>query len=309
MKFDVIRSITINAPLSTVRTLVEDFAHWNRWSPWVVLEPECKVTVEGEVNTPGHVMRWEGNVIGSGQNTINSSTPEQIDYDLEFFKPWKSKAKVSFIFEQVGEQVKATWTMHSNMPFFLFFMIKTTQNYIGMDYDRGLKMLKEIAEKGQLACETINAGTTHYEGFSYVGIKRTVAIKDMPSTMAKDFEKIVNDIVITGSKSAKNWICVYPKFDINKGLATYIAAVSDEDLGELNLDPSYENGQIHSGTVLEIKHNGAYEFLGNAWSMGMMHARADKLKCKGHPFEQYWNSPFEVAPQELKTSVYLPLKN
>lgn len=89
---------------------------------------------------------------------------------------------------------------------------------------------------------------------------------------------------------------------------TYIAAVSDEDLKEVDLGPDYVRGEIASSKALEIKHDGAYDFLGNAWSMGMMYLRAKKMKGKHFPFEQYWNSPMEEEPDNLKTSVFYPVK-
>ncbi len=308
MKFDVQKSTVIDAPLATVHDLVADFNNWNSWSPWTIIEPECSVTVEGTPKQSGHAMQWDGEVIGSGRNTLLSNSMQQLDYDLEFFKPWKSKATVSFHFEDLGQQTKVTWIMNSSMPLFLFFMVKTMKNWIGMDYDRGLRMLKEIAEKGHVNCTTTNNGIVEYQGFSYVGIKRSVAFADMPEAMKQDFDKLVQDIVIEGQKGAQHWVCIYPKFDMKNMIATYIAAVSDEDVGDLSLDSSYIRGSIGDSKSMEIKHDGSYDFLGNAWSMGMMYMQAKKHKANGDPFEQYWNSPMEVAPDELKTSIYFPIK-
>ncbi|WP_444995344.1 SRPBCC family protein [Aliikangiella sp. IMCC44359] len=308
MKFEVNKSTTIEAPISKVRALVEDFNHWNSWSPWTIIEPGCVVNVAGNPKEPGHSMSWDGEVIGSGKNTLRSADSNQLNYDLEFFKPWKSKAKVSFLFEEIDNKTKVTWIMSSSMPFFMFFMIKTMKNWIGMDYERGLRMLKEIAEKGSVKCQTTNNGMVEYKGFSYVGIQRTVPVSDMPVTMKEDFEKIVNDIVVNGQKGAKHWVCIYPKFDMKNMKATYIAAVSDEDLENINLDPEYIKGQIDDSKALEIKHDGSYDFLGNAWSMGMMYMQAKKIKGTGFPFEQYWNSPMEEAPDDLKTSIFFPSK-
>ncbi|MBR9910022.1 MAG: hypothetical protein GYB33_06665 [Gammaproteobacteria bacterium] len=308
MKFDVEKSTLIAAPMTQVRELVADFHYWNSWSPWTVVEPACPISISGHPGEPGHSMTWEGEVIGSGKNTLQSSDAQRLHYNLEFFKPWKSKAKVCFLFEEVGDQTKVTWTMNSSMPFFLFFMLKMMKNLIGMDYERGLRMLKEVAEKGSVKAETINNGIVEYSGFSYVGIQRSVPVSEMSTTMRKDFEQLVKDIVIDGQKSARHWVCIYPRFDIKNMKATYIAAVSDEDLAGLNLDSSYVKGQVKDAKMLEIKHSGSFDFLGNAWSMGMMNMRARKLKGSGFPFEQYWNSPMEVAPDDLMTSVYFPLK-
>jgi len=40
----------------------------------------------------------------------------------------------------------------------------------------------------------------------------------------------------------------------------------------------------------------------------MMYLQAKKIKQGAFPFEQYWNSPMEEKPEDLKTSVYFPLK-
>ncbi len=308
MKFEVSKDIVIDAPIADVRALVEDFNHWNSWSPWTVVEPTCLVEVSGEAKELGHSMFWNGSVIGSGKNTLIRYSSERLDYALEFLKPWKSKANVSFVFEERDNKTKVTWLMDSNMPIFMFFMIKTMKNLIGMDYDRGLRMIKEIAEKGTLKSETIDNGVIEYQGFTYVGIQRTVAVADMPALMSKDFERLVDDIVSKGGRGAKHWLTIYPKFDVKNMRATYIAAVSDEDLQSLKLDPSYVQGEIASGKTLEILHNGAYDFIGNAWSMGMMKLRAKKIKGRGAPFEQYWNSPTEVQPDDLRSSVLFPIK-
>jgi effector-binding domain-containing protein len=314
MKFDIKESITIDAPLIRVRELIEDFNQWNAWSPWTVLEPSCKVTVLGKPKQPGHSMSWDGKLIGTGQNTLVAIQDEQLNYQLEFLKPFKSKADVSFVFEEQSEssntlsQTKVTWSMISSMPFFMFFMVKTMKNVVSMDYLRGLKMLKAIAEKNSLHCETIDQGVVDYQGFSYVGIQRSVAIKDMSSLMQEDFAKIINDVVIDGQKGARHWVTIYPKFNFKTMQATYIAAISDEDAKDLQLDSSYISGHIKNSKALQIDHNGTYDLLGNAWSMGYMIIRGREHKSSGYPFEQYWNSPVEVPPEELKTSIYFPVK-
>ena len=165
-----------------------------------------------------------------------------------------------------------------------------------------------MAEKGEVKAKTTNNGVVDYEGFSYVGIQKTISIDDIKNTMPKDFEKIVQDVVITNNKSAKHWVSIYPKMDMKNRRMTYIAAVSDEDLDGVDLDSNYIRGSLNGGKVLEIKHDGSYDFIGNAWSMGMMYVRAKKMKQRDVPFEQYWNSPLEVSPEELKSSIYFPLK-
>ena len=308
MKYHIERSTLIDADKDRVLSFIKDFNKWNSWSPWTIIEPDCSITVEGTPGDEGHMMRWDGSVIGSGINTLVSNNGSELTYNLEFWKPWKSKAQTRFILEETNEGTKVTWTMDSSMPFFLFFALNSMKTLISLDYDRGLRMLKEMSEKGTVDADTTVNGIVDLEGFSYVGIQKTAPIEQMGPEMKKDFEKLMHDVIQKRGKSAKNWLSLYPKMDMKNMRMTYIAAVSDEALQGEDLSPEYVRGTVKTGKAFEIKHRGSYDFIGNGWSMGMMHIRAQKLKQGGVPFELYWNNPKEVSPHELQTSIYFPLK-
>lgn len=308
MKFQVSRSITIAAPLDKVKSLVLDFAHWSAWSPWTILEPDCKIDITGDPGTVDHSMTWEGSMIGSGRNTITDLDDHQITYNLQFLKPFKSQAIVRFDFATSGKDTSVNWTMDSSMPFFLFFLIPSMKGMLSLDFDRGLRMLKAMAETGHVNATTTNKGIVDLEGFSYVGLLRTVHMDQTAETMQTDFDRLIQDIVVTHKKSAQHWITLYTKMDMKTMNMTYIAAVSDEELSDVTLSDDYVRGSVQTSKALEIHHSGPYDFIGNAWSMGMMYLRANKLKQAPHPFEHYWNSPKETKPEDLETSVYFPLK-
>jgi hypothetical protein len=42
--------------------------------------------------------------------------------------------------------------------------------------------------------------------------------------------------------------------------------------------------------------------------MRMMHLLTKKIKGKSIPFEEYWNSPKDTDPKDLKTSIFSPVK-
>lgn len=308
MKYHVERSILIDAPESTVKPLIQDFSHWNSWSPWTVAEPDCPVDIKGEPATPGHSMKWDGQIIGSGQNVLASMDDHTLNYDLAFFKPFKSQAKTAFHLQKKDGGTEVTWTMDSQMPFFMFFMVPMMKTMIGMDYDRGLRMLKEVAEEGQVKASTTNQGLVDLDGFSYVGLQRTVSIGEIGEKMQQDFDTLTEELVHKHDLKPDQWVSLYPKISMKKGEMTYVAAISDEGLSEASLPPQYVRGSVTPARALEVKHDGPYDFIGNAWSMGMMYLRAKKIKQAGVPFEKYWNHPKDVAPAELETSIYFPVK-
>ncbi|MDF2379612.1 MAG: SRPBCC family protein [Candidatus Gracilibacteria bacterium] len=308
MKYHVKSSIVINASLKKIQSYISTFEKWNTWSPWTIVEPKVKHKTTGKPGTIGHKMSWDGKIIGSGTNTISEIGKNSFSYDLEFKKPFKSHAKSKIEFKKVKKGIKVTWSLDSSMPFYLFFMIKSMKAWIEMDYARGLKMLKAMAEDGKIKAKTTNMGVKKYKGFSYIGIRKTSTMKLMPKDMQAAFGELVDFVVMKNKTSAKHWISVYEKSDIGNKMFTYVAAVSDEKLKDITLPDHFVRGKIKNGKMLEIKHQGSYDYLGNAWSMGSMTVRAKKTGGKGYPFEYYWNSPFEVTEEKLKTSVFFPVK-
>ena len=43
-KISVVKSIVIGAPVERVYAVVRDFKQWQAWSPWLIAEPDAKVT-------------------------------------------------------------------------------------------------------------------------------------------------------------------------------------------------------------------------------------------------------------------------
>jgi hypothetical protein len=46
--------------------MVSDYNNWKTWSPWVEMDPELAITVEGEPGKAGHKMSWKGSKLGRG---------------------------------------------------------------------------------------------------------------------------------------------------------------------------------------------------------------------------------------------------
>jgi len=307
MKFQVDKSVTIDAELSTVRPYVADFKQWSAWSPWSIIEPNHQSSFVGEPGEAGSLMSWDGEIIGSGKMTLTSVENDHYQHDLEFLAPWKSEAKASVALKSMGNATEVTWTMDGDMPFYLFFMVGMMKAWIGMDYERGLTMLKELAEKGKVDAKTTDEGLVDFAGFSYVGLANKSLMEDMPADMQSDFERVMTDFA-GATNPPQHYLTVYTKVKTAKQLFSYVCAVSSESADQLELGDRYVRGQIPSQKMLEIRHRGSYRFLGNAWSMGHMVTRAKKIKQNGKPFEYYHNSPTEVEESELLTSIYFPVK-
>lgn len=305
-KLNVKRSIQIDAPVEKVYGVVSDFHQWQPWSPWLIMEPGVKVTVQDD----GKYYEWEGNRVGAGNMTVLSAQEnEWVDYDLMFLKPWKSQSNVRFEVKSENGGTKVTWYMDSKLPFFLFWMKKMMNALLAMDYDRGLAMLKDYVEKGKVNSQLEFEGESQFEGLTYVGIKSDCAMSEIGPKMDADFKKITAFLedhkdLISGAP-----ISIYHKWDMVKGKAQYTSAIPVSSVPS-GLPSDFIIGEVPPTKVYTLKHRGDYGHLGNAWStmMSMVQNKTFKQNKKIHPFEVYQNDPAKVPAEELITEVKFAIK-
>ncbi len=305
-KMFIERSTQIGVEPSKVFNIVSDFNHWQAWSPWLIMDPTTAVNVRSD----SKYYEWKGGRVGEGNMTItNEVENSSVDYDLMFLKPWKSKAKVSFHIEPKDGGSEVRWTMDSSLPFFLFWMKKMTEAFIGMDYERGLNMLKEYVEDGKIKTQLDFKGESQFEGTQYVGIERTCSKEQLGPQMAADLTKISEYLSDKKEMIAGAPFSIYAKWDMVKDQITYTTGIPVSKLMN-DLPSGLKSGGIPSTPVYTIEHKGPYMHLGNAWSTLNNMARGKEFKWnkKIYPFEVYLNDPENTAPEELLTAVHFPVK-
>ena len=300
--FNVEKSIVINAPINQVFVTVRDFHTWPIWSPWLIVEPEC----EAKVSPDGMQNSWDGKIVGSGKMIIDRAEENKaIHYTLTFLKPWRAISPVSFLFEQSNEGVNVTWTMEGSVPFFLFFLKKMMGALVGMDYQRGLTMLKDYVETGSVPSKLEFPGIVHAPACSYVGIRTECAIEDISEAMGTDFEKLSE---LLGPEAMRQSFSIYHKWDMVKGVCEYTAGCA-VDTAPDPLPAGCFADTFPGCRAYKVVHTGPNRHLGNAWSAGMMHGRAKLFKQskKLHPFETYGNNPKLTPENELITYIHFPV--
>ena len=240
---------------------------------------------------------------------LSEKENEQVDYDLLFLKPFKSKAKVSFILKPEENGTRVHWTMDSSLPFFMFWMKTMMERLIGMDYDRGLLMLKQYIEKSHVDAKLEFLGESQFEGINFVGIKSECTIDTIDESMTKDFKKIAefakeNEDIVTC-----DWFSVYHKFDFNKNQVIYTSGVGIKS-EVLKIPARMFEGSIPATKIHTVRHIGPYELSGNGWSaiMAMERAKEFKQNKKIPPMEFYRNSPMETEPKDLISDICMAVK-
>ncbi|MCR9133132.1 MAG: SRPBCC family protein [bacterium] len=303
-KMNIARSTTIHANAATVYSKLNDFNHWPKWSPWLIMEPGVSLSIADDAK----YYEWNGKRTGEGNMTVTSEKEnEHITYDLNFLKPWKSSAKVEFHLEEKGDQTNVTWTMDSSLPFFMFWMKKMMEGFVGMDYERGLNLLKDYVEKGEVESKLEFKGVESFPGTKYVGIKRTCSISEIEA-MAADFDTL-NTQLSAASVEITGAFSIYHDWNMRKMECTYTACLGVKSAVD-TLPANLFNGTIPSTNIHVVRHIGAYTHLGGAWSAQMNMQRGKEFASKKgiHPFEWYHNMPGEVPDKELITDICFAAK-
>ncbi len=300
------KSILINKEPEAIFKFLNDFHSWPKWSPWLIADPKTSISIHDD----GKFFNWDGAVTGSGDlNVLTEVKNQSISYSLNFYKPWKSTADVSFDLAKKKGGTKVTWTMKSSLPFFLFWMKKSMELYVGMDYDRGLKLLKDLVETGKTNCSLSFEGIKSFQNTSYIGFQTRCSMTNFEDKMTEDFQNSIPKMMRKYKDLVSGAVfTLYHKFDPVKNKVVYTIGIPLSETPN-EIETPYFIKKLPDMKVYSVIHKGPYRHLGNAWATQMMHQRAKKFKSKRGlvPFEVYLNSPEDTDEKDLKTAVYFPI--
>ena len=241
--------------------------------------------------------------------TLTGTCLEQVDCDLEFLKPFKSSARVKFELRQISQNLTGvTWHMHSRLPIFLFFMTGTMTGMIRSDYRRGLAMLKDYVEEGEVHTRCTVEGVVKVDAVEFVGCRATTPLAQLPETMKSSFAQLYSGLEAGGFVSNGKPICIHGRMNYRRDTGTYTAAVPVSRV--VSVASPLAAGQRPACSALKVIHTGPYRHLGNAWAMLISEARHRKLKALKSvaPFMRYCDDPESTPSMELVTELYLPLR-
>lgn len=146
--YNVEKSIVINKPVKEVMNRIANLNDYALWNPWQQSDPTAIKTITGTAGTPGHKYAWEGKKVGVGSLTLNRMDDSHIYFDLEFLKPWKSKAKDNWQFESLGSnETKVTWQNSGQLPWPMARMMgPMISKGLNRQFGIGLDNLKKLCE-------------------------------------------------------------------------------------------------------------------------------------------------------------------
>jgi hypothetical protein len=144
-------SETINKPQQAVYNYVRMLDNQKNYSIWVMQDPSLNPEIIGTDGTVGAIQKWNSKLddVGEGEQEITSLSPERMDVDLRFKRPFKGTAKAANIFTAISEnQTLVTSEFYSNdrypfnLPSYLFGRKMMRESQV-----KNLENLKHILEE------------------------------------------------------------------------------------------------------------------------------------------------------------------
>ncbi len=145
-------SETINKPKQEVFDYVKLIKNQEKYSVWVMQDPNSVLTYTGTDGTVGFKAGWNSkdDNVGEGEQQITKIVDgERIDVDLHFKRPFEGEQKAATIVKEVSPtQTLVTSEFYGNAPYpFNLFSVCVGKGIIKDAQTQNLKNLKAILEK------------------------------------------------------------------------------------------------------------------------------------------------------------------
>jgi predicted transcriptional regulator YdeE len=182
------------------------------------------------------------------------------------------------------------------------------ESFIGMDYERGLRMLKELIETGSIQLQTIVKGVVPADPLTMLGVSDKCRVAEVGSSMDAAFKQATQLFQQYHLSTDGGMISVYRCFDMKVGTFSYISGYVVPESTK-SLSDVLTKWMLPAGNAFCVEHIGSSNHFGNAWNVANQIARYKKLKqSKVGTFELYRTTPPDTPDAELRTEIYLPLR-
>lgn len=138
----------IDAPSSKVWDYLNDLNNLSAWSPFLVMDPEAKVTISENSTGEGAYYEWDGKRIGKGRMTISGIYDHVIIFHMEFLGPNKREDASEWRLTRDGEGTEVTWAMSGQRKLNerIFMALFQFDKAMVKNFTDGLRTLKGIIE-------------------------------------------------------------------------------------------------------------------------------------------------------------------
>jgi len=303
-KYNVQRTVVINATPEVVFAEVSDFKTWPSWSSWFAKDTAMTTAFSEPSSGVGAWYTWDSKSQGAGRMEIlsaeaNTSIQSKIDFD------GMGSSNTNWMLKPVDGGTEVTWSMEGEMPFFFRFMAGQMEANIGPDYEASLAKLKANLESrkpsytfSEMTLQPMVIFYTHHD----------MAI----SQMSKEwYDAEVGKLVAFLGDDMANvtgaMMQIYTEWSEEEDKTVFDLAfpVSSSKLAS----GEFFKGQSYAGPCIKTTHFGAYEGIGDAHEAMTEYLKANNLEMGDVVMEVYSAGPNQHPdPADYMTEIYYSIK-
>jgi uncharacterized protein YndB with AHSA1/START domain len=147
-KYEVSRSVVVNAPDARIYDEIADPRLWRKWSVWMQRDPQMDITYSGPPFGQGAKWSWKSKSEGSGNMEFTRVEPNRrVEYSL-FFADFNMRSTGEFRLEPEGKATRVTWINRGDVGSnpLKHYLAASMERLVGPDFEGGLANLKKLAE-------------------------------------------------------------------------------------------------------------------------------------------------------------------
>lgn len=299
------QSKIVDAPVSTVYNLVNDFKTQPQWNPWKANDKTMKMNFSSNSIGKGATYTWTSENSGTGSQLITESIKnELVSTAIEFGTMGDGKA--DYQFEEVGDnKTKVTWKFKSESPYPMNLMNFYGKMKIKESFTQGLNAIANVAQD-RFVNKTYNGykiNSINAEERSYIARRAEVPAQNINQFYTQQLPALYHKMQESGLESqGKPCILYYtnaqPNGNVDIAAGVQLnndAVVAGEGLSLVN---------IKAGQAFEVEYQGDIDKVTEAHK-ALIAYMSDKGLLKKYPLIQEYvtDASKETDPSKWVTKV------
>ena len=288
-RFEVSRSIEIDASPFVVFEQVNDFNNWQNWEPWAKRDSTI-VNTNGDITAGvGASRSWTSAESGNGNMTItHSELLQQIDFELNISE-WNTFYG-HFTFEASETGIQVTWMDEGDLPFIMRAMGPIFDVMMGGDFESGLANLKEYCEN--VPARTGDISVVEWEAQPFVYILDSCSVANIGPKLGALYGEIYQSLASQGIMPVSQPFAQFIRFPHQAGDEDKVVLQAGAFMeAAIETEGRIQLGYSTTGQTIQASHFGAYE--SSDVTHGVLHAYCAEhnLIVSGSAYEIYITDP------------------
>lgn len=307
----VAREQVVGAHPATIFALLNDFEQVSKWSPWIELDPDVQLVFTGPQRGIGATMSWDGQIIGSGQQSINNSEPyTSVGSSIESDR-WGT-VNSSFVLADDGGATRVTWNYEQEFGFNLLarYLGLALDSKVGPEMTSGLLRLKTLAESlpaidfSDLDVEHLSVEAIDVAYRTTTSVPEATAISE---AMGRAYFEVLGFIDRHSLSDAGAPMSITRAFSGSE--LVFEAAIPVRGISDATPRSSetVQIGKTYAGPAIRVAHVGTYRKLGDTHNKIAAYLAALGIERNGDAWESYVSDPTRIDETELLTYIYYPI--